>query len=211
MTTTLTSPVTARLFLFGPREHDTIESIADAVDRRGVGGAVGAALSGLGKAGLTAVCDEVGRAAEHLLDMDVGDVLVSAWRMHRDLVAAGERTLATPGTEELVPLATHKVSSTHRPYVDLYVDDLRVHRVDLTLTLTFLVKGLLGVVRGGRLVGLRTGTAELTAALRCEDHDVAKKKATLDLPLVVPLGDGVPLALPTLNSSGFASPGVGKP
>jgi hypothetical protein len=194
MTTTLVGPVTARWFLFGKHEGDAAELLAKAVEDNGVGGAVAAAAGGLGKAGAHAVCDEVGRTADRLLDLDLGDVLVAAWRKHSALVAAGQRTAAAPGTEELVELATHKVTSTHRPYVDVLVDGIEVATVELELQLSFLVKGMLGVVRAGRLVALRTGSCELSASLSCKGVKVASRKATLDLPATVRLGAGLTLA-----------------
>lgn len=195
--TTLLGPVTARWFLFGKHEGEAAELLGHAVEERGLGGAVAGAVGGLGRAGTHAVCDEVGRTADRLLDLDLGDVLGAAWRKHSALVAAGRRTAAAPGTEELVELATHKVTSVHRPYVEVLVDDVELTKVDLELRLSFLVKGVLGVVRDGRLVALRTGSCEAAATLSCEGVKVASRKATLDAPVLVRLGPGLALASPT--------------
>jgi hypothetical protein len=195
MTTSVLTPLTARLFLFGKHEEDAATRMGKAVEEGGVGGAVAGAVGGLTRAGRHAVCDEVGHTADRLLDLDLGDLVAAAWRKHAALRAAGRRTAAAPGTEELVELATHKITSTHRPYVEVFVDDVEVTRVDLQLQLTFVVKGVLAVVRDGRLVAVRTGSCDASAALSCEGVKVASRKATLDLPAIVRLGSGVSLVV----------------
>jgi hypothetical protein len=45
---------------------------------------------------------EANAAVAGLLDVSLAGVLVSAWRTHHDLTAAARRTLAVPGSTELV-------------------------------------------------------------------------------------------------------------
>jgi hypothetical protein len=196
MSTTVTGPVTARWFLFGKEQGEADERLAHALDEQGVGGVVAGAAGGLARSGRRAVCDEVGRTAGRLLDLDLGDVLVAGWQKHGALQAAGRRTLDAPSTEELVQLATHKVSSVHRPYVEVDVDGLTVARVQLELKLSFLLRGVLAVVRKGRLEAVRTGSCEVSGSVACEGRKVAERKRSFEVPVLVRLGDGVSL-LPT--------------
>jgi hypothetical protein len=64
-------------------------------------------------------------------------VLVAGWREHHDLTAAAQRTLAGPGSTELVSLATHRVSTEQQPYVTVLIDGHRVATVQLGLSLAF--------------------------------------------------------------------------
>lgn len=180
--TTAVGPITVRNLLLGA-EHAEIEDLLTAsVQKHGVGGTVGRAVGGLGGAGRKAVCQEVAHVAESLLDIDVSDVLVHAWKKNQLLDAACQRTAAHPASEELVELATHSIRSSHRPCVEVFVDEVLVTTVDLTLTLTFVVHGLLAVVQGGRLAGLRSGTCEATAALDCESVRIVDSARTFDIP-----------------------------
>ena len=58
---------------------------------------------------------EVSTATWHLLDFDLIDLMVRAWQVQSDLVAAARRTAQTPGRSEIVELATHQVTSQHSP------------------------------------------------------------------------------------------------
>lgn len=143
------------------------------------------------------VCDalqhEVSTATTNLLQLDLIDLLVRAWRKQADLVAAAQRTAAIPGSSEVVELATHRITSIHRPYIDLLVEDVRIGRIHLELELVFTVKGLLTVVQGGALVAVRCGSCTVDAGLAIERIPVASREATFDLPGQVRLGRGLPL------------------
>lgn len=181
MTTTV-GPMTVRSLLSDAEHADLQDLLTANAQQHGVGATVGRAVGGLGQAGRQAVCQEVAHLADSLLDLDVSDVLVHAWKKHQLLAAACQRTAAHPAGEELVRLASHTIRSTHRPCVQVFVDDVLVTTVDLTLSLTFAVHGLLAVVRGGHIVGLRAGTCAATAALDCESVRITDSTLTFDIP-----------------------------
>ena len=66
----------------------------------------------------------------------------------------------------------------------------------MELSLSLLVRGLLGTVSHGRLVAISAGTCEATAALACERQPIAKRTVVYDLPGDVRLGDGIDLLAP---------------
>lgn len=185
--------MSVRSLLLGAGDADASGLVARSVEDQGVGATVGGAVGGMTGRGRSAVCDEVGHVADSLLDIDITDVLFAGWRKHSDLVAAARRTFAAPGSEELVLLATHKITSKHCPHVDVRVDDVVVTRVDMELTLTLLVRGMLGVVTDGRLVGLRGGEADVTGVWMCEHVKLVERRTTYDLPGEVQLGAGIDL------------------
>lgn len=171
-----------RTLLLGPGRPSAEQVLADAVEHRGLGSVVADAVGGLSSAGRHAVCEEAGHVADALLDLDVTDVLAMAWKKHTALRDAARRTVERPGTEELVPLATHTVSSTHRPRVDVLIDEVKVTDVEIELALTLVVTGVLAVVRDGRLVALHGGTVDATAALSCEHARLLQRSSRLAVP-----------------------------
>ncbi len=190
MTTATTArPLTACTILFDSSPAEAcIESLFRA--HPSFGAVTGRRLSaGVHKA----LQHELSAAGANLLDLDVVDILVCAWKKHFDLVAAARRTTMVPGSSEVVELATHRVTSVHRPYIDLVMEDVRVGRVQLELQLIFVVRGLLAVVRDGALVAVRGGDCNVKASLAIEGLPVASREKTFDLPGRVNLGDGVPL------------------
>jgi hypothetical protein len=177
------SPLTASVFLF-PERQDTGQALAEALDGQGV----------LRTKNLTALTTQVVRqAAEHqvgvvadgLLNLDLGDLVIAGWRKQAELADAAERTAANPGTSQVVKLATHRISSVHRPYVELLLDDVHLTNVNFELDIEFVVTALAVTVRDGHVVSLHAGDCDVTATLAAEGIRLASHQDHLELPLVV--------------------------
>jgi hypothetical protein len=180
---TAAQPLTASAFLFD--DEDTGPALARALDEHGVLGSLDNALGLVAQTTREAAGDQVAAVAEGVLALDLGDLMVACWRKQGQLAAAAERTAANPGTSELVELATHRVSSVHHPYVELLINDVRVTTVNFELDLEFEVKALVATVRDGHLVSLHSGDCDLSATLAAEGVQLARRRAHLELPLVV--------------------------
>jgi hypothetical protein len=85
----------------------------------------------------------------------------------------------------VVELASQRIRSRHRPFVDVLVNDVHMATVSLELDLEFLIKTLVASVRGGKVVNLRSGSCEATATLAVEGIQVASRRASFELPLVI--------------------------
>ena len=136
---------------------------------------------------------EARAAVTGLLDVSLIGVLVSAWRTHEDLTSAARRTLAVPGTTELVPLAEHQITSVMHPYVTVFVDGYQVATIHLDLSFLFDVQAVLAGIRDGQLVALHSGRCDVTATLAIEKTEVASKRVSFTLPGVIPLNPGIRL------------------
>ncbi len=196
-TNTTTQPVTALGFLFDDGSGvETAAALGRTLHEHAV---VGSALRGirhLASSVAATVDEEFGAVADTMLELDLGDVLVTGWRKHADLVESARRTLAAPGSEEVNALASHRVASTYRPHVDLYVDGLLVNSFEFQLEVVFDLTGLAAVVKAGALVSLRGGDCTLGATLRLEGATLAHRRQRLDLGLVVPLHHPIVLVDP---------------
>ena len=214
-----TQPITAAGFLFGGSqdstelidffgEQDSIGALAEAVQEHDTLGSVDAALTKLSWAGRRAVGNQVATIAHGLLDLDLADLLVAGWCKFVDLTAAARRTLDAPGSSEVVELATHSVTSTNSPNVEVLVNNTRVATVRFELSIKFTVKGLVATIRGGRLVSFYSGECEVTGTLAAEGRQLAARKAQFQLPMLLRLGDGIPLlrgsAQPDVDAAGRA-------
>ncbi len=192
----VTGPLSARAFLLGgDTGADTAAVLARSLRECGVARSAIQGLRNLSVSALQAVHGEVATVADGLLELDLGDVLLSGWRKYTDLTKAAERTLASAGSEEVVALATHRVVSTHRPSVDLIVDGAKVHTFVFELKVEFDLKGVVAVVRRGDLVALRCGECVVTATLTLEGTSLKRsRKGRIDLALAVRLDPPIPLA-----------------
>jgi hypothetical protein len=141
-----------------------------------------------------AVAAQLASSVADLLDFDLAGVLVAGWSRYDALVDAARRTAADPSTEEVVELATHRITSVHRPTVDLLFDGLRVGTLHLEATFDCALEGVVGRVARGRLVALHYGRATATAAVSADGTPIIRKEGVLDLDLRTSLGAGILLA-----------------
>jgi hypothetical protein len=181
MTAAPAHPDTVLTLLVGTDEH-ALDTLTHAIESAGTGGNLDRAVEKLPEAARDAAAREVTAVTAGLLDLNLIDLLVAGWREYHDLTSAARRTLAAPGTSELVQLVTHRVSVSQRPYVALLVDGYQVATVQLDLSVVFDVSAVLLGVRAGLLVGVHTGSCDVSATLAIDDIEVDSKQAHLDLP-----------------------------
>jgi hypothetical protein len=162
-------------------------TVLSGLSRSGPAGVL-AMLSPDGQADLYA---QASAAVAGLLNLDALDVLVGGWRKHRALVAAAQRTQAQPGTTERVELASHRITTTHRPYLDINLNGATVAKVHVDLELTLDVETVVATVSGARLVGIEGGRCTVTAGLGCENVPLVSRQLVFDPHVVLRLGEGI--------------------
>jgi hypothetical protein len=182
---------TALDLLFGPNT-DAAEILAGEILSSG-GRSLTGALAQLPETTRKAAVQEAAAAAAGLLKVDLVGVLVRGWREHRDIVSAARRTLAAPASTELVSMSAHEVMLEQHPFVRVLVDSQRVATLELGLSIVFDVDALLLLISGGRLVAVRSGRCDVTATLAVQGTDLLVRQAHLELPGLIPLGQGIRL------------------
>jgi hypothetical protein len=191
-TADLTQHVSIRDVLFGS-DQAAVGSLVDVLTSERTTSAIRDGLVSLSEVTRGAAVHELSKVVSGLLNVDITDVLIMAWRKQSELAAAARRTADNANTEELVDLATHKISWLYQPYVELFVDNLKVATVNFHINLNLEVEGLVVAIRGGRMRAVHAGRCIMTAALAAEDLKIAERTARFELPFVIHLGDGVPL------------------
>jgi hypothetical protein len=183
-------PRTALALLLGT-ESGAPEAFVQRILAAGAAGNLGRALEALPEVTREVAVREVAAATAGLLNLNLIDMLVAGWRDYEDLTAAARRTLAVPGSIELVQLATHRITASQQPYVSVLVDGCRVATLQLGLSVVFDISVLLAGIKAGRLVALHSGHADITATLAVEGVEVVSKQGHLELPGVIQLGVGI--------------------
>jgi hypothetical protein len=186
---TIIFPWTARSYLFGASGTESITASL----REGL---AHSSIDRLSKVGRKAVTHQLASMVNEMLDIDLISVLAAAWRTHDKLVDAGKRTAAAPGTDEVVELGTHTITSVHKPAVELVLDGRPAGKVHFELDFTCGVIGAVGTVRGGALISIGLTQLDLEGRLDCEGVELVRKRAKLQLPGRVGLGDGYRLLAP---------------
>ena len=191
-TATEGSARTALDLLFGP-DTDAAAALASEILSPGGDQNLGRALAQLPETTRKAAAQEAATTAAALLRVDLGSVLVRGWRQHRDIVSAARRTLAAPGSTELISMSSHEITLDQRPSISVLVDGQRVATLQLGLSIVFDLHALLLGIHGGRLTGLRSGRCDITATLTVQGTDLLVRRAHLELPGVISLRRGIRL------------------
>jgi hypothetical protein len=154
---------------------------------------LGGELGGLTPATRTAVAREITATVASLLNVNPVDVLVGGWREYKQITDAARGTLAATGSTELLALATHQITETLNPSVDVLVDGYRVAALPLSITIVCDVEAMLAKISAGRLVAIESGRCSVTAALAIADAQITSRTTRFDLPGAVSLGRGLRL------------------
>ncbi|MGW5240341.1 hypothetical protein ACWEOW_15540 [Monashia sp. NPDC004114] len=203
-----TQGISAAAFLFDEK-NDSVKALAEALKESGVVATATAGLSNLTRAGLNAVGGQIASIAHDLVDIEFDELILEGWRKLGDLNAAAKRTRDASGTSEVVDLAAHHITSNHNPRVELRVDDVTIATVTFELSLGFTLKAVVATVRAGRLVALNAGQCDVEGSLKAEGKQLAKRTGHFELPLLVRLGNGVPLLVDDgLEAVGGSAPVV---
>jgi hypothetical protein len=185
-------PHTALDLLFGPG-NGAPNALASQLLSADTKGDLGRALAELPEVTRQAAVREATAAAAGLLNVDLIGGLVAGWRRHHDLTAAAQRTLAAPGSVELVDMTGHQVATSQHPSVTVLVDGAQVATIQLGLSLVFRVTAMTAKISAGRLAAILSGRCDLTVILAIQGTTVLTKQAHLTLPGVIPLGQGIRL------------------
>jgi hypothetical protein len=182
-----TRPDTAFSLLFGAGAPGTDDLPRQLEDQ------LGGVLDNLPHAIHEAAAGQMAGAAAQLLDVNLVDVLIGAWRLHEELIKAARRSLQAPGGVTLQDLLPFQLSVTQDPYIDVLVDDRSVARIQFSLTLEYEVRAMLPEIRAGRLVALHDGHCDVTATLAIENQQIASRSMRFELPGAIRLGAGLRL------------------
>jgi hypothetical protein len=128
-----------------------------------------------------------------LLQFDMIELLVDGWREHHDLTDAARHTLAKPQSTELVALATHRITVSRLPSVDLLLNDECVETVEFELTIQFDISAAVAGVSAGMMTALHSGRCDITVTLAIQGAEAIQRQKRIDLPGVISLKHGIRL------------------
>jgi len=150
-------------------------------------------LGALATATRHAVAAQLAASVADVVGFDLVGVVVAGWKKYDALVDAARRTAEDPSTTEVVELVAHRITSVHRPTIDLLFDGVLVGTLHVEATLDCLLQGVVGTVARGRLIALRYGRCDATATVLADGVEIARRTGVLDLGLRTSLGSGIEL------------------
>ncbi|WP_020520275.1 hypothetical protein [Catelliglobosispora koreensis] len=128
-----------------------------------------------------------------LLEFEVTDVLVQAWRARSALADAARLTLAEPGTVRRINLAVYAIPWEYEMEFDLRLAGKALTTVTVSVGLDLEVTALTASVQRGRLVSVDGGQYNVAATLAVQGIPVLAKERVFALAYEMKVGSGIPL------------------
>ncbi len=149
-------------------------------------------------------------AVATVLDIDLGSLALDGWAKYGEVRAAARRSAPPNESSERVRLVEHRITSTHRPSVELYLNEVLLATIALGLEVEIDVHGLDAEIRGGRLVGFHGGDLDVRATLSAEGHKITERVRSYRIGALLPVGDGIPLIGPESASMSMSDSRAGQ-
>ena len=142
--------------------------------------------------------EEVGEAMDGavrgLFELPLGDLVWRAWLKLEELQAYRDPARHPPDEVSLVPLASHEIVSTHRPWLEVKVGARTLGRIEFSLQARLAMEGVLLEIRGGRVLALRSGRCRFRGRISCGPATLLDKStAPFELPGRLPCDGGLPI------------------
>jgi hypothetical protein len=140
------------------------------------------------------VRNAVAEKTSEVLDLNVVDVLVEAWKKYMEIAQYADRNKYGPDETILAPLAEHTVDSQQHPYIEILLQEQPVGRVTFDLDFSITLQGFVLTIRGGVIREIQTGSGKGEVSLSLADVTLLSKESkSIKFPGRISLGSGIPL------------------
>ena len=147
-----------------------------------------AALKSKGRIALADVEKEMGNAYRRALNVKLIDIFAGAWSGVTQVAELGDTTKYPPGEKHFVPLANHRITSDHRPKVEVLVDGMPLVSLTLDVNLQAQFDAAVLEVEGGHIHAIKPGGCLAAASVSCRGVPIASTSSRrLALPAEIEL------------------------
>ncbi|GIH08249.1 hypothetical protein Rhe02_63160 [Rhizocola hellebori] len=150
-------------------------------------------LAASGAVSSPAVCQAVVSRLSQVLDFEVSDVLLEAFRIQSRLLTAARETHAQPGTVQRVTVKTYELPWEHELELDVTVSGKHLMTITAALRLDLEVTALVAVVQRGLLTDVEGGRYRVSAHLTVQGRDIVSRDRLFELLYELKCGSGIPL------------------
>ena len=181
--------------LLDPEAKGLKEAAIGALGASSAMAAARAALALIPSGALADLTRGVAEALQAVLRFRLGDILAGAWNAGRQLHQYADPSRFPPGDVFEVPLAEHKITSTHHPRIAILLNGAPVPgaEVEFTVELAFTIESAVLRIHGGRLTGATIAKCKGKGTLSCGDA-VLLEQPTREFSLPpLSFGEGVPV------------------
>jgi hypothetical protein len=137
---------------------DASKPIAGALDLGAIMPSIAAATAALPGAAAAQIRDTFTTALDGIFALNLGDVLMASWGKISALTDALHATRKEPGLLAVVPLFDHKVTSAHKPHIDLTYGGKNLLSVPFDIALSLMLKGIVLDIQNGAIANVKGGS-----------------------------------------------------
>lgn len=127
----------------------------------------------------------------HILDLDVVELLVDAWKKYEEVEECADQK---NGEAALVSLVERTLKSEHHPGIEVLVNNHPAGQITFDLDLSLTLQGFVLRIENGRILEVQTGSATGELCLSLAGKQILKRESrSLSFPGKIGLGEGIPL------------------
>ena len=165
--------------------------------RSAIRAAAASAAAVLGPQDLRAILDQAEQALMSALNVNLNDILASAWSTVGKLREAADPARHKPDETVAVPLIEHSVRSKQEPELEFTYNGATVFTLACSVEVTLRLSGMVLRVRGGRIRQIASGTCSASAALSLAGAKLIEHTTRqINLPGRINLGSGIAIVGP---------------
>jgi hypothetical protein len=128
----------------------------------------------------------------------LSSLIGAAWSKARLLQQYRDKSRYRPNEAIMVAMAEHTIRSTHRPSIELLINNRAVESIPIEISFQMAVEGLVLKIENGRIKEIRPGTCSASGRIACRDWIIAEHETRpFVLPGVLSFGDGI--EIPSLD------------
>ena len=135
-----------------------------------------------------AAVDKVVEKAAQVLDAPIADLLSAAWARYPEVQELLDARKHPGDHEAMAELCEHRFDWRYEPRIEVVFNEVPI-AIPLGVGVGLTVAGGVLVAQGGRLKELRSGKVGVQVGMAVAEKEVATRKAKVELPAVLRLGD----------------------
>jgi len=141
-----------------------------------------------------AVLSQIQHKITEVLDVPISSVIGGAWRKYAPFLKYCDKNRYPPDKTSVVPLADHAISTTFKPFIEIFADEKVVGKLNFEVDLSILLEGANVSIQDGKFKTLRLVRGRAKAKLSCEGAVLVDlTSGDHELPGEISFGDGFPI------------------
>jgi hypothetical protein len=138
--------------------------------------------------------DALADSLRQILSTPITEILAGGWNTYRSLRKYQDAKKYPPDEVILVPLKEHKISSSHKPRIEILVNDQLVGTIEFEIKLGLEIEMATLKIQGGKIREVEAGAITGTGTLTCGSATLLEcKSKRIHLPRVLSFGEGLPI------------------